>query len=80
MKKYMKTTSALIQYLQLNVRPNYDLLESEVAVLLCFQVCSTCYTASHANNNARNTSGINPGTMEIMDCSHDSQFTEAITH
>ena len=74
MKKYMKTASALIQYLQVNVHPNYDLLESEVAVLLCFQVCSTCYTASRANNSVRNTSGINPGTMEIMDFSCDSQL------
>ena len=54
-----------LQKLQLNMYPTV-LLESDVAILLCFQVC---YTVLHMYNS---TSDINPVTTEIMDDSHDS--------
>ena len=42
----------------------YQLLESVVAILLCFQLCSIRYTALQTKSNARSASAINPVTTE----------------
>ena len=36
--------------------PNYQLLESNVVIMLCFPFCSTCYTALQIKNSTRNQS------------------------
>ena len=47
------------------MHPNYQL--TDVAIVLCFQLCSAHYTTLQAKNSRRSTSAINPICMENMD-------------
>ena len=40
--------------------PTINYLNSEVAIMLCFQLCLAHYTALQTNNTTRSTSAINP--------------------
>ena len=48
----------------LNTYPNYQLLKSEVAITLHFQLCSAHHTTLQTRNIMRSASTINPATTK----------------
>ena len=58
---------------------NYH-LESAVAITLCFQLCSTCYTALQTKNSVRIVSAISPVTMENTDDPHLQTYCREAMH
>ena len=51
------------------------LMEWEVAIMLCFQLCFARYTVLQTKNNMRSISAINPVITESMDYKHNSRHS-----
>ena len=52
------TTYIIKLLVEVKVHRNYQLLKCEVAILLCFQLCSMGYTALQMNNSMRSASAL----------------------
>ena len=52
-----------------------DCSKVKVAITLCFQLCSACFTALQIKHSRRSAFAINPVTMENTDNSHREAIT-----
>ena len=70
-KNCLKSTSAILAYRKKEMVPqtpatNYH-LKTEVSIMLCCRLCSTCYTAVRIKNCSKSTSAIKIATMKNTD-------------